>query len=270
MPALPIPSRPPEFRAHCRSGAFTGPTAGICPGFAQANLVIVPERWADDFDSYCRRNHQACPLLERTPAGAAHLERLAQGVDLRTDLPRYAVYEDGRCVDRPTAIVDRWQDDFVSFLLGCSFTFESALLRAGLPVRHLEGGPGNVPMYRTNIATEPAGPFAGPLVVSMRPMTREQADRAISVCVRYPEMHGAPVHLGDPSALGIGDLDQPDWGDRVEVRSGEIPVFWACGVTPQAALASARIPLAITHAAGHMFVSDCADRLFETDIAAGG
>lgn len=253
-----------ELRRRCREGAFLYPTCGEVPGFVQANVVILPREFAFDFLLFCQRNPKPCPLLEVTEPGDPEPRVMAAGADLRTDLPRYRVFERGQFVAEPTDIQDLWRNDFVSFLLGCSFTFESALLAAGLGVRHLEErGPDglvkNVPMYRTNIACRAAGPFAGPLVVSMRPYRAEQVPLAIRITGRFPGVHGAPVHLGDPGAIGIADLDRPDWGDAVTLRPGELPVFWACGVTPQAALLNALPPIAITHAPGHMFVCDVRD-----------
>jgi uncharacterized protein YcsI (UPF0317 family) len=250
--------RPEDLRAAIRAGAFDRPTAGQAPGFAQANLVILPAAEAADFRAFCERNPRPCPLLEMTAPGDPTPRFLAPGADLRTDLPRYRVYRDGAQVAEPTDIRDLWRDDLVAFLIGCSFTFESALLAAGVPVRHIECG-SNVPMYRTNQPTAPAGRFAGPLVVSMRPMPPADVARATEITAHYPRMHGAPVHVGDPAALGIADLARPDYGDPVPIRAGEQAVFWACGVTPQAVAIAARVPFMITHAPGHMFVSDRTD-----------
>lgn len=248
-----------DVRAACRSGAWTGSTAGLAPGFAQANLAIVGRDVAGDFAEFCRRNPRSCPLLESTAPGDPEPRQLAPGADLRTDLPRYRVLRDGCCVDRPVHIRDLWGDDFVAFLVGCSFTFEAALLDAGVPVRHIAEGR-NVPMFRTNMACTVAGPFAGPMVVSMRPMTPPQAERARAVTLRYPHFHGPPLHVGDPAAIGIADLARPDYGDGVSVQPGEVPVFWACGVTPMEAILHAKLKLAITHEPGCMFVTDRQDR----------
>jgi uncharacterized protein YcsI (UPF0317 family) len=190
--------------------------------------------------------------------GCPEAARVAPGSDLRMDLPRYRVWRYGELIEEPTDIRHEWRDDLVAFLLGCSFTFENALVQAGLPVRHVEQGR-NVPMFRTNIACAPAGAFRGPMVVSMRPMTPAQAERAREICARMPLAHGAPVHVGTPGAIGIGDVEKPDFGDPVEIRTGEVPVFWACGVTPQAVAMLARPPLLLTHAPGHMFVTDLRD-----------
>jgi len=250
------------FRANVRSGAFTGPTAGHAPGFVQANLVILPARDADDFARFCELNPRPCPLLERTSPGNPEPRLAASGADLRTDVPRYRIFRHGVAESRePTDIVYLWRDDLVVFLLGCSFTFERALQQGGLPVRHVELGR-NVPMYRTNIACQPAGRFAGPLVVSMRPYRPDQIEAVQAITAQYPRMHGAPVHLGDPAAIGIADLARVDFGEPVPVSEDEVPVFWACGVTPQLALAQARPELAITHAPGHMFITDWPDDKF--------
>lgn len=247
-----------QARLAIRRGEWTRATAGLAPGCTQANLVVLPADEAFDFMRFCLRNPKPCPLLEVTDPGSPEPAQTAPGADLRTDVPRYRVYRDGELAGEPADVAGEWRDDLVAFLIGCSFTFERALLAQGLPVRHLEDG-GNVPMYRTNRDCTPAGRFAGPLVVSMRPMTPSQAIRATQVTSRYPSVHGAPVHVGDPAALGIGDLAEPDYGDPVEIRAGEVPVFWACGVTPQAVATASRPALMITHAPGHMFLTDLDD-----------
>ena len=250
---------PAAVRAAIRSGEWTGPTAGLAPAYVQANLVVLPEADAFDFLRFCLRNPKPCPVLEVCEPGSPEPMRHAPGADQRTDLPGYRVWRDGELAEERADVQELWREDLVAFLIGCSFTFERALLADGLPVRHIEQGV-NVPMYRTSRACEPAGRFAGPLVVSMRPMTPPQAMRAAEITARYPEVHGAPVHAGDPSALGIADLAEPDYGDPVEVREAEVPVFWACGVTPQAAAVASRPELMITHAPGHMFISDECER----------
>ncbi|MEX2288463.1 MAG: putative hydro-lyase [Planctomycetaceae bacterium] len=251
-----------DVRAACRRGLLTGQTSGLADGYAQANLVILPREFADDFLLFCRRNPRPCPLLDVTEPGSTVPTAVAPDADLRTDLPKYRVWEDGELVAEPTDIRASWRDDFVSFVIGCSFTFESALVRAGIPVRHLELGC-NVSMYRTNIACEPAGRFHGPLVVSMRPLKPADAIRAVQITSRYPDVHGAPVHLGLPEQIGIADLSQPDFGDAVPIEHDELPVFWACGVTPQAVMMAAKPPLAITHSPGCMLVTDVRDEMLE-------
>jgi uncharacterized protein YcsI (UPF0317 family) len=248
-------ARPQALRAAIRRGRWSGPTAGLAPGAAQANLVVLPAADALDFLRFCVHNAQACPVLEVTDPGSAEPALTAPGADLRTDLPRYRVYRHGELVEEAPDVVAHWRDDVVAFLLGCSFTFERALLAEGLPVRHIEQGV-NVPMYRTSIECRASGRFAGPLVVSMRPMRLDQAIRATQVTARFVRAHGAPVHVGAPEAIGIANLDRPDYGDPVELRDGEVPVFWACGVTPQAVAQSCRPEMMITHAPGHMFVTD--------------
>lgn len=251
-----------DLRAEIRAGRFNAPTAGLSRGFVQTNLVILPRRYADEFAEFCELNARPCPLIEQTMLGDPEPKRSAPGADLRTDVPRYRVFRRGVADPaEPTEIGDLWRDDFVGFLLGCSFTFENALTKAGLAVRHLEQGC-NVPMYRTSIACKPAGKFSGPLVVSMRPYRPEQVDAVVRVTGAYPEMHGAPIHVGDPAAIGIADLARPDFGDAVTIQPGETPVFWACGVTPQLALAQARCELAITHSPGCMFVTDLRDEAY--------
>ncbi len=249
---------PHDVRVACRAGRLTGQTSGLAPGYTQANLVVLPRKYAFDFLLFCQRNPKPCPVLDVTEPGEVAAPRTAPDADLRTDLPRYRVWRHGELVEEPNDVRHVWRDDFVSFVIGCSFTFEAAMLRAGLPVRHIEQGC-NVPMYRTNIPCESAGVFRGPLVVSMRPLTPAHAVQAVQVTSRYPNVHGAPVHWGDPADIGISDVMHPDFGDPVEIRPGEAPVFWACGVTPQCALMEARLPIAITHSPGCMFVTDLRD-----------
>jgi uncharacterized protein YcsI (UPF0317 family) len=251
-----------DVRLACRQGKLTRPTPGLALGFVQANLVIMPRDWAFDFLLFCQRNPKSCPLLDVTEPGDPEPRLVAPGADLRTDLPAYRVWRNGELVEEPQDVGRHWREDLVGFLIGCSFTFENALLAAGVPVRHIEQGV-NVPMYRTNVPCKPAGRFSGPLVVSMRPLKPEQAVKATHICSHFPQAHGAPVHIGDPSAIGIRDVDHPDFGDAVEIRAGEVPVFWACGVTPQAAVMQARPPFAITHKPGHMFLTDLKDRDLE-------
>lgn len=250
-------SSPKDARLACRRGELIGPTAGLAEGFAQANLVVLPQADATDFLLFCQRNPKPCPLLEvLDPGGWA--PAIAAGADLRTDLPRYRVWRRGEVVDEPHDVADLWRDDFVSFLIGCSFTFETALRTGGVPVRHIDEGR-NVPMYRTNVPCAAAGRFRGELVVSMRPMTPAEAIRAIQITSRFPDVHGAPVHFGDPAAIGIKDLNVADFGDAVTIHAGEVPVFWACGVTPQVALMNAAPQIAFTHSPGCMFVTDIRD-----------
>jgi uncharacterized protein YcsI (UPF0317 family) len=258
MTTRPIHATGAEVRLAARAGKLDSPTAGMAMGYVQANLVIVPRELAFDFLLFCQRNPKPCPLLDVTEPGSPEPRLVATGADLRTDLPRYRVYRNGELIDEPADLERWWRDDLVGFLLGCSFTFESALLQAGVPLRHLEQNC-NVPMFRTNIACRPAGVFHGPMVVSMRPLTPQQAITATRVCGRFPRAHGVPVHFGDPAAIGIKDVHKPDFGDPVEIRPGEVPVFWACGVTPQAVAMQARPPFLITHKPGHMFVTDLRD-----------
>jgi uncharacterized protein YcsI (UPF0317 family) len=253
-----------EIRRLARAGELTGPTPGLALGFVQANLVVVPRDLAFDFLLFCQRNPKPCPVLDVTEAGNSEPKRVAPGADLRTDLPRYRVFRHGELVDEPADLHAWWRDDLVAFLLGCSFTFENALLQAGVPVRHVQAGC-NVPMYRTNLACRPAGRFRGPMVVSMRPLTPAQIITATQVCARFPRAHGTPIHFGDPAAIGIQDINKPDFGDPVEIREGEMPVFWACGVTPQAVAMEVRPPLLITHKPGHMFVTDLSDKDLENE-----
>lgn len=242
-------------RAQIRAGQHPRPTAGLAPGHVQANLMVLPRDLADEFLLFCQRNPKPCPLLAVTRPGQYDVPDLGDDIDLRTDIPRYRVWRDGELIDEPSDVKSWWRDDLVSFLIGCSFSFEEALLADGLDVRHISQGR-NVPMYRTDIATRPAGRLEGPLVVSMRPFRAADAIRAIQITSRFPSVHGAPIHLGDPSLIGIRDLDQPDYGETVEIRPGEIPVFWACGVTPQSIIRHVRPEFSITHAPGHMLITD--------------
>jgi uncharacterized protein YcsI (UPF0317 family) len=248
---------PARARARFRAGLRT-PTAAWSPGYAQANLVVLPRDVAGDFMLFAQRNPKPCPVLDVTDPGRP-VTSLAPEADLRTDLPAYRVWEHGECIAEPTDISGYWREDLMSFLIGCSFTFERALAAAGVPVRHIEQGR-NVPMFITSDQCRPAGIFGGPLVVSMRPIPADRVPVAISVTARYPAVHGAPVHVGSPAALGIADLAKPDFGDPVDCRDGDVPVFWACGVTPQVALARAGLEFAITHAPGHMLITDVPDQ----------
>lgn len=253
-PAFDV-SSPRDARLAIRHGGHAGPTAGMAPGYVQANLAIMPKDAAEEFLRFAVANPKPCPLIAVSEPGDPHLASLGADLDLRTDVPRYRVWRDGEVVDEPTDVVAQWRDDLVTFAIGCSYSFESALLEDGIEIRHITRGCA-VPMYRTNIATVPAGRFHGPTVVSMRPMTAADAIRAVQITGRLPNVHGAPVHLGRPDLIGIRDLDRPDYGDPVPVGADEIPVFWACGVTPQSVIATARPPFCITHYPGTMLVTD--------------
>lgn len=246
---------PVEVRAMIRTGEITGQTSGMCDGYAQANLAILPKDLAFDFLLFTQRNKKPCPVLDVTEAGSPVPRLTAPGADIRTDIPRYRIYRKGELTDEVTDISSFWRDDLVAFLLGCSFSFEAPMIEAGLEVRHITDHH-NVPMYKTNIECVPAGVFHGPMVVSMRPMKPADAIRAVQITTRMPFVHGAPIHIGDPEAIGIHDIDKPDFGEPSEIRPGEVPVFWACGVTPQAVAMAVRPEFMITHAPGHMFITD--------------
>jgi uncharacterized protein YcsI (UPF0317 family) len=246
---------PLAFRRQIRQGLFRAPTTGYCGEFAQANLVIISEDSATDFLRFCQLNPRSCPLLFVGEPGEWAMDCLGADIDVRSDVPGYYVYREGEKVEEPGSLHERWRDDFVVFAIGCSFSIEHMLMQAGIRLRHIEERK-NVAMYRTNIANCPVGGFAGEMVVSMRPFKAADAIRAIQISSRFPAVHGAPVHLGDPSEIGIADIDRPDFGDPVQIRAGEFPVFWACGVTPQEAIRAAQLPLAITHKPGHMLVTD--------------
>ena len=242
-------------RLRIRAGDFSGTTAGLAPGTVQANLVILPMALAYDFLRFAQANPKPCPVLAVSEPGDPRLPGLGADLDIRSDLPRYRVWRRGELVEEPFDLFDVWGDDLVSFALGCSFSFEEALVEDGIELRHITCG-SNVPMYRTNIPCAPAGPFAGPLVVSMRPLKPNDAIRAIQITSRFPSVHGAPIHIGLPETIGIKDLAKPDYGDAVPVESDELPVFWACGVTPQAVIAEVRPDFSITHAPGCMLITD--------------
>jgi uncharacterized protein YcsI (UPF0317 family) len=246
---------PRDVRRQIREGKWRKPTAGLAPGYVQTNLVILPHDLAFDFLLFAQRNPKPCPVLEVTDVGSSEPKITAPGADLRTDTPKYCIYRHGKLADEVADLTSVWRDDLVSFLLGCSFTFESALLQAGVPVRHIEEQK-NVPMFISSIQCAPAGAFQGPLVVTMRPIPAGLVARAVQITGRYPGVHGAPVHVGDPNQIGIRDLARPDFGDSVTIRPGEVPVYWACGVTPQAVAMQAKPSLMITHAPGHMFITD--------------
>ena len=253
---MPIdPRHPREIRSDIRRGKLTGVTAGLGQGYVQANLAVLPRELAYDFLLFCQRNPRPCPLIEVTDAGSPEPVGVAPGADLRTDIARYRVYQDGALADEVTDARPYWRDDLVAFLLGCSFTFEWALLDAGIRLWHIEHGR-NVAMWRTSIPCRPAGVFHGPMVVSMRPIPARDLSKAVTASARFPNAHGAPVHIGDPAAIGIADVTRPEWGDPQEFAPGDVPVFWACGVTPQAVALASKPSFMITHSPGHMFITD--------------
>ncbi|AJD89773.1 hypothetical protein JMA_04560 [Jeotgalibacillus malaysiensis] len=246
---------PAQARALIRNEEWTKPTSGMANGYIQTNLAVLPKELAFEFLLFCQRNPKACPIIDVIEEGSAVAALAAPDSNVKTDIPKYRIYRDGEFTEERTEVKDLWTDEMVGFLIGCSFTFEEALLKNGIPIRHIEEGC-NVPMYKTSIACTKAGRFEGPTVVSMRPMTEQQAIRAVQVTSRFPSVHGAPIHIGDPSKIGIQDLNQPDFGDAVSVNEGEVPVFWACGVTPQAVAMQVKPSLMITHAPGHMLITD--------------
>lgn len=249
---------PAALRALGRNGGFSGATSGLARGIVQANLMIVPLESAFDFLLFCQHNPRPCPLIEVLEAGQFS-PNCAVGADLRTDLPGYMVYRDGELCEQRSDIALLWQDDFVSFLIGCSFSFESALIEGGIALRHINQGR-NVAMYRSSIACQSAGKFGGDMVVSMRPIRSCDVAKAVEISAKFPQVHGAPVHIGHPEAIGIKDLKRPDFGDSVEIDEDEVPVFWACGVTPQVIACQSKIPFCITHQPGKMFVTDLINR----------
>lgn len=255
---------PYQLRQGIRTSEFTQNTSGLMPGYVQCNLVIVPAAYANDFKLFCELNAQACPLISYSSApGKRLVPDMGEDIDIATDIPSYQVYRYGNTGIGVNNIADVWQDDFIYFLLGCSFSFEEALEKQGVEVRNITEGK-NVPMYITNVDCKPVNQFRGKLVVSMRPMTLEDAEIAVTTCKRFPQVHGAPVAIGSPESLGINNLQQPDFGDAVTIKPNEVPVFWACGVTPQLALINAKLPVSIAHSPGCMLVSDRLNSELET------
>jgi uncharacterized protein YcsI (UPF0317 family) len=246
---------PAEIRRAIRAGKHRRNTAGIAPGYVQGNVCILPQEYADDFREFCERNPKPCPLLAVSEPGEPRLPTLGEDLDIRTDVPAYRIFRDGKQERDVSSLRELWRDDLVTFVLGCSFSFEEALMQAGLSLRYVEQGR-NVPMFRTSVDTVPAGRFRGKLVVSMRPFKPADAIRAIEITSRYPRVHGSPVHIGLPEAIGIENLAEPWAGDPTEVRADELPVFWACGITPQSVVLDARPSLCITHSPGHMLITD--------------
>jgi uncharacterized protein YcsI (UPF0317 family) len=246
---------PRAIRQDIRSGKFSGVTCGVGAGHVQANLAALPRDYAYDFLLFCQRNPRPCPLIEVTDVGSPDPVGVAPGADLRTDIPRYRIFRDGTLAEEVTDATPFWRSDLVAFLLGCSFTFEWALLEAGITLRHVEQGK-NVAMWTTSMQCRSAGVFHGPMVVSMRPIPVAQLSKAVTVSARFPNAHGAPIHVGDPAAIGIADIDRPDWGDAQEFQPGDVPVFWACGVTPQVVALASKPTFMITHSPGHMFITD--------------
>ena len=246
---------PKTLRCMIRNGSYHKPTNGCCSGYVQCNLIVLNKEFADDFEHFCELNKQACPLLEVCEEGSPYPQILASNADLRTDIPKYAIYIHGQKVNEVEDVTDIWPKDSVAFLIGCSFSYDAALQDAGIKLRSVEKGT-NVPMYRSNIPCHGVGKLAGNMVVSMKPIKRKDLALEKEITAKYQFAHGEPVHVGDPSLIGIEDIDDPDWGDSVEVLSDEVPVFHACGVTPQLIVMQAGIPFAITHAPGHMFVTD--------------
>ncbi len=246
---------PKEVRQLIRREIITKPTAGMCGGYAQANLVILPKKYSDEFKSFTINNPKPCPVLEITEKGSKYTKTIANNANIASDIPKYRIYKKGQLIEECLNIEKYWNDNFIGFLLGCSFTFESALIKAGIEIRHITMGK-NVPMYKTNIMCKESGAFKGPMVVSMRPIPKHQVEHAVEITGRYPMVHGAPIHIGNPKEIGINDIFNPHYGDAVEIKEGEVPVFWACGVTPQAAAEQAKPEIMITHAPGHMFIAD--------------
>ena len=250
-----VPQTGEAARQAIRRGDWTGPTSGLAPGYVQGNLAILPAAVAGDFLRFCQLNPKPCPLLAASAPGDWRLPALAEDLDIRTDISRYRVFRAGELIDEPTDVRAHWRDDLVTFALGCSFSFEEALTDNGIELRHITCG-ATVPMYRTSIATAPAGPFHGPMVVSMRPLKPADAIRAIQITTRFPAVHGAPVHIGKPELIGIKDVMKPDYGEPAPIKDDEIPVFWACGVTPQSVVATVKPEFCITHYPGAMLVTD--------------
>jgi uncharacterized protein YcsI (UPF0317 family) len=249
---------PSQVRKMIRRNELVRPTAGMASGYTQANLAILKKEDAFDFLLFAQRNPKSCPIIDVLEPGSPVPQMAAPTADIRTDIPKYRIYRHGELMEEVTDITRYWEDDMVGFLIGCSFTFEHALLNNGIPIRHIEEGC-NVPMYITNLECTKAGKFHGMTVASMRPIPQEDVVRAVQVTSRFPAVHGAPIHIGNPAAIGVTDISRPDFGDAVTIKEGEVPVFWACGVTPQAVAMETKPALMITHAPGHMFITDLRD-----------
>lgn len=250
-----IGASPWDVRQAIRTTQFSGDTTGLAEGYLQGNVVVLPAELATDFLRFCQRNPKPCPLIGVSETGDPFLPNLGHDIDIRSDVPKYKIFKHGEYTDQVTQIQDIWRDDLVTFVLGCSFSFEDALISDGVPIRYIDQGK-NVSMYKTNIQTKSAGPFQGEIVVSMRPFTVPDAIRAIEITSRFPYAHGAPIHFGNPDQIGINDINNPEFGDATEIKENEIPVFWACGVTPQVAIQNAKPEITITHAPGHMLITD--------------
>lgn len=250
-----VTMKPEKVREMIRKGEITSPTSGMCAGYAQANLVVLPKEYAYDFLLFAMRNPKSCPILEVSDVGARQLHFIAKDTDIATDIPKYRVYENGIMTGEYESVDHLWRDDLVSFLIGCSFSFESELIEAGIEIRHITENC-NVPMYMTNMECEPAGVFNGKMVVSMRPIPYHQIVKAVTVTETLPRVHGTPIHIGDPSVIGIKDISHPDFGDSVTIKDGEVPVFWPCGVTPQSVVMNVKPSFCITHSPGHMLITD--------------
>ncbi|MFG1347680.1 putative hydro-lyase [Xanthobacter autotrophicus DSM 431] len=255
QPSLSSYQTPLSVRLGCRSGAITGPTAGMAPGYVQGNLAVLPQELANEFLRFCHANPKPCPVIGMSEPGSFKVPTLGEDLDIRTDFPGYLVWKDGKVIADTTDVSEFWRDDLVAFVIGCSHSFEEALLQEGLPLRHIDQGT-KVPMFRTSVRCTPVGRFSGRMVMSMRPLTPANAIRAIQITTRFPSVHGAPMHVGLPELIGVADVMKPDFGAPVEVRDDELPVFWACGVTPQSVLMDSKPDFAITHAPGCMLVTD--------------
>lgn len=256
-------SLPKEVRQLISDGKITGQTSGMCDGYAQANLCILPEKYAYDFLLFCQRNQKSCPLLEVSDCGSRFLKTSAPGADIAKEIPRYRVWKNGKLFDECTDVSSYWRNDLVSFVIGCSFSFESLLINGGIDVRNISENH-NVPMYVTNIDTSPAGIFSGKMVVSMRPIPYDKIVRAVEITSRVPKVHGSPVHIGLPELIGIKDINKPDFGEMSTIKENEVPVFWACGVTPQSVVMNSKPDFCITHAPGHMLITDIPESFLQS------
>lgn len=249
------------IRERIRSGEHQGTTSGISGDKVQANVVILPRKYAFDFLLFAMRNKKAVPIIEVLEDGR-YESVYAKGSDVRTDVPKYNIYRYGELIETVDEVESYWQDDFVTFLIGCSFTFEQAIMDGGIDIKHIKEGK-NVAMYRTDIPAEPAGLFHGQAVVSMRPFKKEDIDDVIAITERFPDMHGGPVHVGEPGEIGIANMKDPDYGEAIDIADDEVPVFWACGVTPQNVALNAKPEIMITHLPGHMFITDINNEEFK-------
>jgi len=244
-----------SIRTSIRNSEYLGCTSGLAPNLVQGNLVIMEESYANEFIQYCRQNPKPCPVIGVSKAGDVSIPELCDDLDIRVDVPEYCIFQNGELKGSVPHIKGYWNENMVSIVLGCSFSFEDALIQAGLNVRNIDMGV-NVSMFETNVATQATENFSGNMVVSMRPYKQSQIEQVVETTEPFTMAHGAPVHIGNPEGIGVTELNNPQYGSPVTIKEDEIPVFWGCGVTTQKAIEQAQLPLVITHAPGKMLITD--------------